>query len=139
MQDPQSAKRISPAPGHISLWESLRCCLNPRVVIGLGAVAVGIALIRPGLLATVGPLLLYLICPLSMGLMMWMMMRGMGNQGMGNQNAPTSIPNADARAMQARIAQLEAERPVLAPPQDDQMLMHDVPQQVAVERHVRDT
>ena len=137
MQDPQFVKRVSPAPGHVSLWESLRCCLNPRVLIGLGAVAVGIALIRPGLLVPVGPLLLYLICPLSMGLMMWMMMRGMGN--LGNQNAPTSIPNAEVRALQARIAQLEAARPVLAPAQNDQMLVHDVPQEIAVERHVGDT
>lgn len=134
MQRPQSAKPAPPTPGHASISEMLKCCMNPRVLIGLGAVAVGIALIKPGLLATAGPLLLYLICPLSMGLMMWMMMGGMGSQ-----NVPATIPNAEVRALQARIAQLEAERPVLAPAQDDETLVHDVRSGIAVEGHVGDT
>lgn len=136
MRGPQSIKPVASPSGHASLWDSLRCCLNPRVLIGLGVVALGIALIKPSLLVTVGPLLFYLICPLSMGLMMVMMMRGTRNQ-----SATANISSAEVLAMRARIAQLETERPIaLAPPEPQQTLLHDSPDAIKVQsiRHVDD-
>lgn len=136
MQDSQSTKSVASPTGHASLWDALRCCLNPRVLIGLGAVALGIAFLKPTLLATAGPLLLYLICPLSMGLMMWMMMRGTGNQ-----NAAANISNAEVLAMRARIAQLETDRPIaLAAPEAEQTLLHEARDVIKVQSilHVDD-
>ena len=56
---------------------SLKCCLNWKVGVGLGAVAVGIGAISGlGSAAAALPLLVSLLCPLSMGVMVWAMVRG---------------------------------------------------------------
>jgi hypothetical protein len=46
--------------------------------------------------------LFFLACPISMGLMMWMMMRGGGNQGHAN-------PDSRIDALEAEIHRLRAE------------------------------
>ncbi|MGI8915302.1 MAG: heavy metal-binding domain-containing protein [Chloroflexota bacterium] len=63
--------------------DMLKCCLNPKVLIGLGVAAVGILVFQPHLFWSALPTLAVLICPLSMGLMMFGMgkMGGMNNQG----------------------------------------------------------
>lgn len=62
----------------------LKCCLNPKVLIGLAAVAVGVLILQPSLFWSAVPTLAILICPLSMGLMMV----GMGKiGGMGGHQA----------------------------------------------------
>ncbi len=55
----------------------LKCCLNWKVLTGLGVAAVGIWIVDPKLIGTALPLLLLAACPLSMLLMM----RGMGSMG----------------------------------------------------------
>ena len=66
----------------------LKCCFNWRVIVGLAAVALGVALLVPRSLTAIGPLLFYAICPLSMLVMMWTMYR-MG----GNPAAPVDRPS----------------------------------------------
>jgi len=71
-------------------------CLNKKVLIGLGVVALGVLAVSPRLLGAAGPLLLLAACPLSMVFMM----RGMSGRGRnsepGSQIADT--PTAPARA-----------------------------------------
>lgn len=47
-----------------TLW--CAACLNWKVLAGLAAAASAIALVRPGALVVAGPVLLVLVCPLSM-------------------------------------------------------------------------
>jgi hypothetical protein len=49
----------------------LKMCLNPKVLVGLGSVGVGIYLVAPDLVLAALPILLLAACPLSMLLMMW--------------------------------------------------------------------
>jgi heavy metal-binding protein/DUF2933 family protein len=65
--------------------DMLKCCLNPRVLIGAGVVGVGIVLLAPNLLAAALPTLLVLICPVSM----LVMMVGMGKMGSSKNVAQT--------------------------------------------------
>jgi hypothetical protein len=48
----------------------VRMCLNWKVLLGLAVVGVGVWVTSPGLLASVVPVLLVAVCPLSMVLMM---------------------------------------------------------------------
>lgn len=62
----------------------LKMCMNPKVLLGLGAVAVGILVFAPNLLLSALPILLLAACPLSMLLMPILMGKRMG---MGNSQA----------------------------------------------------
>lgn len=53
-----------------------KCCLNPRVIASLGLIAVGVLVFSPHAFAVALPVLLGLICPLSMIAMAVMMARG---------------------------------------------------------------
>lgn len=64
----------------------LKCCLNPRVIVGIGAVIVLAYVFAPHLLKHSG-FLVFLICPLSMVLMMAMMNKGHGAQDAGKDDA----------------------------------------------------
>src|SRR5438128_6988879 len=69
---------------------SLKCCLNLKVLVGLGAVAAAVLLLAPNLVASAFPLLLALVCPLSMLVMIGGMAR-MGKQdGAATQTAVTT-------------------------------------------------
>lgn len=57
------------------MLRSLRCCLNGKVVGTLIAVGLLLLLLAPTSGTTALPLLFALICPLSMGVMMWQMRR----------------------------------------------------------------
>lgn len=57
------------------MLRSLRCCLNGKVVGALIAVGLLLWLLAPASGTAALPLLLALVCPLSMGLMMWQMHR----------------------------------------------------------------
>ena len=48
----------------------LRACFDPRVLVGLAAVGVAIAVLAPGLVGAAFPLLLVAACPVSMVVMM---------------------------------------------------------------------
>ena len=58
----------------------LKMCLNPKVIAGLGVVALGILVVNPNLFLSALPLLLFAACPLSM-LLMGKMMMGQGSSG----------------------------------------------------------
>lgn len=59
--------------------ETIKKCLNPKVLIGLAIVASSVALFAPNLLVAALPLLLLAACPLSMVLMMSMMNKSSHN------------------------------------------------------------
>ena len=58
------------------MLRSLRCCLNPKVMAGLVAAGLALWLVAPSTGIAALPLLVALVCPLSMGVMMWRMSRG---------------------------------------------------------------
>lgn len=95
----------------------MRMCINKRVVIGLAAVAVGILVVAPQAFVAALPLLIVLVCPLSM----MFMMRGMsGGQTCGARNSEAisakgqstnvSSPEDDAELirLRAEVDQLRA-------------------------------
>ena len=55
----------------------LKNCMNPKVLVGLAAVAVVLYLLAPNGALGELPLLILLVCPLAMVLMLW----GMGRTG----------------------------------------------------------
>ena len=57
------------------MLKSLRCCLNGKVVGAVVAVGLILWWAAPGSGAAALPLLVTLVCPLSMGVMMWQMRR----------------------------------------------------------------
>jgi len=67
----------------------LKCCLNPKVLVGLAVVAIGVMLLAPELISRAFPWLLALVCPLSMLLMMG----SMAKMGGTKDSAQTSTPN----------------------------------------------
>lgn len=89
------------------MLRSLRCCLNPKVIGGLVAVGLVLWLVAPGSGTAALPLLITLICPLSMGVMVWQMRRG------GSCPAPDA-GGAPAAASDEHEAQAAALREELA-------------------------
>src|SRR5260370_34936612 len=69
--------------------QSLKCRLNPKVLIGLAAAGVAVVLLAPNLIAGAFPLLLALVCPLSMLAMMVGMAR-MGPKDKGAQGGAST-------------------------------------------------
>ena len=74
----------------------MRICFDKRVIATLAVVALGVVVLAPRLLGTVGPVLLMAACPLSMVLMM----RGMRDQ---RRDDPEVVE------LQAEAARLRAE------------------------------
>src|SRR6266571_6236869 len=70
--------------------QSLKCCLNPKVLIALAAAGLGVVLLAPNLIAGAFPLLLALVCPLSMLVMMVGMAR-MGTKEKGSQTSASNV------------------------------------------------
>ena len=69
----------------MSFWEMIKCCLNPKVIFGVLAAIVLFYFFAPQLLKYSG-FLVFLICPLSMVLMMAMMNK---NHGSGDKKDDT--------------------------------------------------
>jgi len=104
----------------------MRCCLNPKVVGGLAAVGVAVWLVAPAAGVAAVPLLLGLVCPLSMGVMGWQMSR-QGSRPTPSRTAADSEPatpaatsdvEAEIRALREEIAVERARRRLVA--SDDQ-------------------
>lgn len=102
----------------MKLLQMLKHCLNPRVLVGVIVVAVGLVLLAPKLALLGLPLLFALICPLSMGLMMWGMGR-MGVQTPPGSPSPTlsadhpggAMPHCPPQpAREAELAQLRSQQ-----------------------------
>lgn len=72
------------------MLRSLRCCLNPKVIGALAAVGIAVWLLAPASAAAALPLLITLVCPLSMGAMAW----GMRRRDTGGTDKATSGPSA---------------------------------------------
>ena len=83
----------------------LACCLNWKVLAGVGAVAVAVLLFAPGAAVTALPLLVLAICPLSM-IGMMVAMRGMG----GSKHDREVSPTASRDEAKERLVQLAAEQ-----------------------------
>lgn len=74
-------------------------CLNKRVLIGLGVVALGVLTVAPRLLGAAGPLLLFAVCPLSMVFMMrGMSMSRRAESGMRDAGVPTPTARSEGPA-----------------------------------------
>ena len=85
----------------------LGMCFNWKVLAGLAAVGVTIAIVSPGSVAAALPLLLLAACPLSMVLMFFTMGKmGKKEPGHGEETVPTQ----PAKAINARLAALDLER-----------------------------
>jgi hypothetical protein len=82
----------------------MRCCLNPKVIGGLIAATLVVWWIAPGSSSAALPLLIGLICPLSMGVMMWQMRR------QGNSNCATTSTHSSVNAGNDTDAELSALR-----------------------------
>ena len=57
-------------------WDMIQCCLNWKVLASIAVAGLGLWLLAPSLLASALPVMLILLCPLSMLLMM----RGMNDR-----------------------------------------------------------
>ncbi|CCH87037.1 exported protein of unknown function [Modestobacter italicus] len=95
------------------MLRSLRCCLNGKVVGALIAVGLLLWLLAPVSGTAALPLLLTLICPLSMGLMMWQMRRpGAGAVPEAGSSAVTTSGDegAEVAALREELAMERARR-----------------------------
>ena len=88
-----------------------KMCLNPKVMAGLAAAAVGVWMLAPQWIAAALPLLFLAICPLSMLLMMKMMMPGSNQQ---DEAAHAAVPAASDAALQDRLRDLEVQQAAVA-------------------------
>lgn len=68
-QEPYHATAANASPLR-SVVDMIKCCLNPKVLVGLAVVGVGVLVFAPNLAASLLPLLVVLACPLSMLFMM---------------------------------------------------------------------
>lgn len=100
------------------MLRSLRCCLNPKVIGGLVAVGLVLWLVAPGSGIAALPLLITLVCPLSMGVMAWQMRRGGGcaaPQAGGSAGVASEEQDAQVAALREELA-IERARQQLARP-----------------------
>ena len=80
-------------------------CINKRVVVGVGAVALALLAVSPRLLASLGPVLVLAICPLSMVFMM----RAMGGRHDAEPPAPRADGDRELRELEEEVNRLKAE------------------------------
>lgn len=107
-QEPLGTKRESPRGTQVHACATSRrgmMCLNPKVVVGLLAVAIGTWAVAPELAAAALPLLILAACPLSMVLMM-RAMRGSDTQ----KGDVSSITEGDLAHLKGKSAELAAEQ-----------------------------
>lgn len=92
-------------------------CMNKRVLIGLGVVAVAVLAFWPGAFGVAAPLLILAACPLSMVFMMRSMSGGKQDAASADSPAETStsgaVPTADGtpqtRELEEEVGRLRAE------------------------------
>lgn len=114
----------------------MRMCVNKKVLMGAGVVALGVLVFAPQLMGGALPLLFLAVCPLSMVLMM----RGMGGTAQRTAEAPsdtalatpaqrpvsapspdgTTTPGTTARELQDKLRALQAQQVAL----EDQLRAH---------------
>lgn len=104
-----------------TIWDCVQMCLNWRVLVGLVVVAALIGVLAPNLFAAAIPVLVVLVCPLSMGIMLLRM--GKMRQGASRGAAscavcePAQMSQADPVQPHQTFEQplLERSRPPVAP------------------------
>lgn len=87
------------------VFGSMRCCLNPKVIGGLAAAGLLLWLVAPASAGAAVPLLIALICPLSMGVMAWRMT----SRGSCATTRPASAPAAGGEDVDAELRVLREE------------------------------
>lgn len=87
------------------MFRALGMCFSWKVLVGLGAVAVGVLVFAPGAALALLPLLLLAACPLSMAWMMFRM-QGHGSQA-DSYHSTASEQSADEK--RARLAAIREE------------------------------
>lgn len=85
-----------------------RCCLNPKVLAGLAAVGATLWWLNPASIGALLPVLVLLVCPLSMGVMMWRMRSGGTCSATEVGSVGTADTDAEIRALRAEIDGLRA-------------------------------
>ncbi len=105
------------------MLRALRCCLNPKVVGSLIAVAAALWLIAPATRAAALPLLVALVCPLSMGAMAWQM-RG-SRTGSSSEKATSKLASSMPDSIDAELRSLHEEIAIARAHQ--QLADHDNP------------
>ena len=83
-------------------------CLNRKVLIGLGAVALIVLALSPRTLVSAAPLLVFAICPLSMVFMM-RAMSGRNASGVADTKPPLNDPAASPAADTPQLRELAEE------------------------------
>ena len=92
----------------------LKHCLNWKVLVGLGAVGLGIYLFAPGLVAAALPILLLAACPLSMIFMMKAMHGGQGeSQGGAREDRQARQSGASPSTREEELVRLRARQVAL--------------------------
>lgn len=76
----------------------MRCCLNPKVIGGVVAVGLVVWVVAPAAGTAALPLLVTLVCPLSMGVMAWQMRRGGGHAAPGRAGGGSPAASAAVTA-----------------------------------------
>lgn len=97
----------------------MKRCLSPKAALILLAVAATILLWGPDLPVAALPLLLLALCPLVMGAMMWVMMRGDASTGRPSGPPASSVtgsapaPAEGLASLRARAERLRSEQEAL--------------------------
>jgi hypothetical protein len=94
---PESAATSQPSLFK-TIWDCVQMCLNWKVLVGLVLVAVLVGMLAPSLFAAAIPVLVVLVCPLSMGIMLLRM--GKMRQGIssGGTNCAACLPAQENQA-----------------------------------------
>lgn len=96
-----------------TIWECVQMCLNWKVLVGIAVIAVLIGIAEPSLFLASIPVLLVLVCPISMVVMMLRMgkMRQMASGG--EASCPACLPES---AEQPQVLEQPAEQLLTASP-----------------------
>lgn len=81
----------------------LGMCINKRVVVGVGVIALAVLVLAPRLFAGLAPVLIMAICPLSMVFMM----RAVGRHD--ERQPPPTAGERDLRELEEEVNRLKAE------------------------------
>jgi hypothetical protein len=92
----------------------MRCCLNPKVIGGLVLAGIAVWLLAPATSAAAVPLLIGLICPLSMGVMMWQMRGKGGSSCAAGPEQSSGDVDAELAALREELAIARARRQLRA-------------------------
>lgn len=81
-------------------------CMNPKLLAGIIAVGLAVALFAPGIGRSLGPLLIVAACPLSMIVMMAMMGRRSSTKATQGTSSELESPATRSSERGAEIAEL---------------------------------